>query len=66
MSDEFGETYPQEYTGIIAEYIRANNENLIDGIYEAMVMAIRDGGFSMQIDGREFGRIIRETGVAMA
>lgn len=55
-----------ETAGFIGESIRTNNEALIDGIYTAMVMAMRDSDMSMQIDGREFGRLLRDTGVVMA
>ena len=58
--------FSQDFGGFIAEYIRANNEALTDALYMAFLMAMRDGGFSMQIDGREFGRWLRENGVAMA
>lgn len=53
-------------SGLIGETIRSNNEAFIDGIYTAMVMAMRDSDMSMQIDGREFGRLLRDTGVVMA
>lgn len=55
-----------ELAGYIGEAIRANNEALMDGLYTAMVMAMRDSDMSMQIDGREFGRLLRDTGVVMA
>lgn len=55
-----------ETSGLIGETIRSNNEAFIDGIYTAMVMAMRDSDMSMQIDGREFGRLLRDTGVVMA
>lgn len=58
--------FSQDFGGFIAEYIRANNDALTDALYMAFLMAMRDGGFSMQIDGREFGRWLRENGVAMA
>jgi hypothetical protein len=56
--------FQQEFGGIIGDTIRANNENLVDAIYNAIVEA--NGGFTMQIDGREFGRLLRDKGVAMA
>ena len=59
-------TFSQEFGGYIAEVIQANNASLVEGIYEAMMMVMQDGGFTMQMDGREFGRVLRENGVAMA
>lgn len=58
--------FSQEFGGYIAEVIQANNASLVEGIYEAMMMVMQDGGFTMQMDGREFGRVLRESGVAMA
>ena len=58
--------FSQEFGGYIAEVIQANNASLVEGIYEAMMMVMQDGGFTMQMDGREFGRVLRENGVAMA
>lgn len=65
-SGSIGVAAGSETAGFISESIRANNEALIDGIYTAMVMAMRDSDMSMQIDGREFGRLLRDTGVVMA
>ena len=56
--------YQTELGGLIMEMIRANNESLIEALYEAMVAA--NNGMTMEIDGREFGRVLRESGVAMA
>ena len=56
--------YQAEFGGLIMEMIRANNESLVEALYEAMVAA--NNGMTMEIDGREFGRILRDTGVAMA
>ncbi len=56
--------YQAELGGLIMGMIRANNESLVEALYEAMVAA--NNGMTMEIDGREFGRIMRDTGVAMA
>lgn len=56
--------YQTELGGLIMEMIRANNESLVEALYEAMVAA--NNGMTMEIDGREFGRVLRESGVAMA
>ena len=53
-------------TALIVQAIAANNEALIDRMYEAMFMAMQDGGFGIQLDGREVGRVMREKGVVMA
>ena len=44
----------------------ANIDILIEAIYTALAMVLREGGFVMQIDGREFGRLLRDNGVTMA
>ena len=61
----YTDTFMQYFGSIMAEFIRANNEALTEAMYTAFVMAMRDGGFVMQIDGREFGRWLREQGVVM-
>ena len=58
--------YQADMTALIAQAIAANNEALIDRMYEAMFMAMQDGGFGIQLDGREVGRMMRERGVVMA
>lgn len=58
--------YQADMTALIAQAIAANNEALIDRMYEAMFMAMQDGGFGIQLDGREVGRVMRESGVVMA
>lgn len=58
--------YQADMTALIAQAIAANNETLIDRMYEAMFMAMQDGGFGIQLDGREVGRVMRENGVVMA
>ena len=40
----------------------ANNEQLIDGFYSAMVEALKETNLTVQIGRREFGRIVREVG----
>lgn len=62
---DYTDTFVQYFGGMMAEFIRANNEALTEAMYTAFVMAMRDGGFVMQIDGREFGRWLRENGVVM-
>lgn len=59
-------TYQTNTTSLIAQAIAANNEALIDRMYEAMFAAMQDGGFGIQLDGREVGRVLRESGVVMA
>lgn len=59
-------TYQPNMTALIVQAIAANNEALIDRMYEAMFMAMQDGGFGIQLDGREVGRVMREKGVVMA
>ena len=46
----------------IATATAANNEQLIDGFYNAMVEALKDTNLTVQIGRREFGRIVREVG----
>jgi phage-related protein len=58
--------YQADIATLIAQAIAANNEALIDRMYEAMLMAMQDGGFGIQLDGREVGRMMRESGVVMA
>ena len=60
----FTGAFQQEFGGVIGEYIRANNENLVSAIYDAVVAA--NSGLTMQIDGRELGRVLRDSGVVMA
>lgn len=59
-------TYQADIAALIAQAIAANNEALIDRMYEAMFAAMQDGGFGIQLDGREVGRMMRESGVVMA
>lgn len=58
-------TYQTNTTSLIAQAIAANNEALIERMYEAMLMAMQDGGFGIILDGREIGRVARENGVVM-
>ena len=58
--------YQADMTTLIAQAIAANNEALIDRMYEAMFAAMQDGGFGIKLDGREVGRMMRESGVVMA
>lgn len=58
--------FSQDFIGILAEFIRANNDALTEAMYMAFISALRDSGFAMNIDGREFGRWMRENGVVMA
>lgn len=58
--------FSQDFGGVMAEYLRTNNEALTEAFYTAFMMVMREGGFTMQIDGREFGRVLRESGVQMA
>lgn len=46
----------------IATATAANNEQLIDGFYNAMIEALKDTNLTVQIGRREFGRIVREVG----
>lgn len=63
---DYTNMFTQDFGSVMAEFIRANNDALAEALYMAFLMAMRDGGFTMQIDGREFGRILRENGVQMA
>ena len=47
----------------IAEASAANNTNLINGFYRAMVAALKTADFTVDINGREFKRSLREAGV---
>lgn len=58
--------YQADMVALIAQAIQANNEALIDRMYDAMFAAMQDGGFGVQLDGREVGRLMRESGVVMA
>ena len=58
--------YQADMTTLIAQAIAANNDALIDRMYEAMFAAMQDGGFGIRLDGREVGRMMRESGVVMA
>ena len=58
--------FSQDFGSVMAEYIRTNNDALAEAFYTAFMAVMRDGGFVMQIDGREVGRWLRENGVAMA
>ena len=40
----------------------ANNELLVNGMYEAMKAALRSADLKVQIGSREFGRVLREAG----
>lgn len=44
----------------IAQATAANNESLIDGIYVAFSTALRQADLTVEINEREFGRILRE------
>lgn len=44
----------------IATATAANNESLIDGIYVAFSTALRQADLTVEINEREFGRILRE------
>lgn len=46
----------------IATATAANNEQLVDGFYSAMVEALKETNLTVQIGRREFGRIVREVG----
>ena len=48
------------------EYQTGISDSIADAVYTAVMMAMQDGGFTMQLDGREVGRVLRESGVAMA
>ena len=58
--------FTQEFSAVMADYIRANSDAMADAMYTAFTMVMRDGGFVMQMDGREFGRVLRDNGVVMA
>lgn len=58
--------FSQDFGGVMAEYLRTNNEALTEAFYTAFMMVMNEGGFTMQMDGREFGRWLRENGVTMA
>ena len=47
----------------IAQATAANNDALIEGMYVAMTSALRQADLTVEIDGREFGRILREATV---
>ena len=47
----------------IANASAANNANLINGFYNAMVAALKTADFTVDINGREFNRVLREAGV---
>lgn len=58
--------FSQDFGTIMAEYIRTNNDALTEAMYAAFMMVMREGGFVMQMDGREMGRWMRDNGVVMA
>ena len=58
--------FQQDFYSLMLDALQANNDAIIDAMYAAFLMAMRDSEMTMQIDGREFGRILRDTGVAMA
>lgn len=58
--------FSQDFGGVMAEYIRSNNDALVDAFYTAFMMVMNEGGFTMQMDGREMGRWMRDNGVVMA
>jgi len=41
----------------------ANNATLVNAFYKAMVAALKTADITVDINGREFGRILREVGV---
>ena len=49
-------------TDAIAAADARNNEQLINGMYQAFSMALREANLSVNISGREFNRILREAG----
>lgn len=59
-------TYQTDLEAIIAQIVQANDEAMVDRMYEAMLMVMQDGGFTVQLDGREVGRLLRENGVITA
>lgn len=58
--------FSQDFGGVMAEYIRANNDALTEAMYTAFMMIMSEGGFVWQMDGREMGRWMRDNGVVMA
>jgi len=44
----------------IADATSANNDALINGLYIAMTEALKQADLTVEIDGREFGRVLRE------
>ena len=58
--------FQQDFYSLMSEALQANNDAIIDAMYAAFLMAMRDSEMTMQIDGREFGRVLRESGVQMA
>ena len=58
--------FQQDFYSLMLDALQANNEAIIDAMYAAFLMAMRDSEMTMQIDGREFGRVLRESGVQMA
>ena len=44
----------------IAQATAANNDSLIEGMYLAMSQALRQADLTVEINEREFGRIVRE------
>ena len=59
---ETSQTPSGGFTDSMTDAIRANNENLINGLYAAMSAALGQADFRVEISGREFGRILREAG----
>lgn len=68
VTTESGATgaFSQDFGGVMAEYIRANNDALTEAMYTAFMMIMSEGGFVWQMDGREMGRWMRDNGVVMA
>jgi len=58
--------FQQDFYSLMLDALQANNDAIIDAMYAAFLMAMRDSEMTMQIDGREFGRVLRESGVQMA
>ena len=58
--------FSQDFGGVMAEYLRANNDALTEAMYTAFMMIMSEGGFVWQMDGREMGRWMRDNGVVMA
>jgi len=58
--------FSQDFGTIMTEYIRANNDALTEAVYTAFNMMMREGGFVINLDGRELGRVLRDKGVVMA